>query len=451
MTVVSPKLKTRSLLAQPYIGLGLILLGGLLLRLWAMRWPPFPIDMIDWIAWGERVLAVGPWNFYDPDVFADYAPGYVYVMGLTAAIKNGLFPDAGVGTYHFLYRLPPVLCDLVTAAVIFNLVVWAGRERQATDDARYGLALLAAASHAFSPAIIFNSAIWGQIDATFTLGMLLALVFALRDRPVAAVISYVIAFLIKPQAISLAPVLGLVLLMRYPWRRWLRAGLAGIAVAYVMCLPFLGINALGGLIALLSRSVETYPYATMFTFNIWSFSAFEYWEKDDLLVIGNLTRRTFGTVLYFVGIVGGAALLWQRLRRTRDDAPTMLLFASLFTMLPVMVLTRMHERYLYPVLPLLLAYAFVQLARDPQSLRGLIGFCCFAVLTLLHTLNLYYVYTFYQYYDEGVPDSNRWFPLIGDNARLWTVLTLLAFATLIALAAWPRRTAPQDDTGKGSV
>ena len=227
----------------------LLLAAGFGIRLVVMRWPPFPIDMNDWIAWGERVLVVGPPNFYAPNIFSDYAPGYVYVMGLTAAIKNGLFPRAGVGTYHFLYRLTPILCDLATAVLIYRVLAREETAERATEAPRSPwhvaapLALLGAGAHLFSPALIFNSAIWGQIDATFTLAMLLSVVLVLRDRPVWAVVSYVIAFMIKPQAISLAPVLGIALLMRYPPRRWLAAGAVGLALGYLISAPFLGLNA----------------------------------------------------------------------------------------------------------------------------------------------------------------------------------------------------------------
>ncbi len=432
------------------IWLVLVLVAGFGVRLWTMRWPPFPIDMGDWIAWGERVLAVGPGNFYSETIFADYAPGYVYVMWLTAAIKNGLLPAAGIGTYHFLYRLTPMLIDLATGALIYNVLA---REETAPDQAivqsgtpprtAAPLALLAAACHVFNPAIIFNSAVWGQIDATFTFGMLLAVVLLARGRAEWAVVSYVVAFMIKPQAISLAPLIGLVLLLRFPPRRWLLAAAAGLALAYVIAAPFLGLNAFWGLYRQLQKSVETYPYTSLFTYNLWAL--YGMWEDDRVPFRLGLSVRSTGTLLYLVGIVCGVALLVRQLRRTRHDLQTYILFATYFTFLPVMVLTRMHERYLYPVLPFLLMVVFVHAIRRSRVVgqRG-VSWCvlgtpfgAYGVLSVLHTLNLYHVYTYYLNYGPGVPRSNTLFYFIDDYAKLWSIVTLLIFAGVgAALVRW---------------
>ncbi len=442
--------------------LGLILIVGLAARFWAMRWPPFPIDMNDWIAWGEHVLRAGPGGFYTDTLFADYAPGYVYVMWLTAAIKHAFLADAGVGTYHFLYRFPPILFDLATTALIFLMIDRIYQEQASqtgeavSQPANVLPAAFAALCYVLTPAIIFNSAIWGQIDASFTFFMLLAVALLLRGSAEGAVASYVIAFLVKPQAISLAPVLGIVLLMRYPMKRWLTAGAIGIILAYSLLLPFFGLNAFGRLITLLSKSVETYPYTSLFTYNLWGIYGF--WKDDTVPIGAGITLRSLGTILYLGGIIYGTVLLVRRLRRTHSDALTIFFFATYFTFLPVMVLTRMHERYLYPVLPFLMIFAFVyrsEVAHEQHlhRIRNLLSvpFLLYLLVMALHTINLYYVYTYYLHYNTGgVDPSNTLFYFIERYAQLWSVLTLLIFF-VIALTApeWslPRheRQPPLDD------
>lgn len=416
--------------------LALLLLAGLIVRLLAMLWPPFPIDMTDWIAWGERMLQVGPSRFYSESVFADYAPGYLYVTWLVAALKNGLLPGTGRAPYEVIYRLIPTGFDLATAVLIARIVA-AGLRRlwpDATELAERA-ALLAAACHVLNPAIIFNSATWGQIDGVFTFFALLALDLLLRGRAEWATCSYVLAFMIKPQSVSLAPLIGLALLLRYPPKRWLWSAAAGLSLAYVLLLPFFGLPAIPRLIALLQGSVETYPYTSLFTYNIWGIYGF--WRDDTVASPWGPTLRTVGTLLYGAGLIyGGAALLW-RLWRSRDDLATVWIGACYFTFLPVMVLTRMHERYLYPVLPLLLVAVFLaQRPALPLTLRRFVlslPFALFAALTILHTLNLYHVYTYYQNYDQGVPRSNTLFYFIDAQPKLWSALTLLIF---VVVAAW---------------
>lgn len=418
--------------------LGLLLVAGFIVRQWAMRWPPFPYDMDLWIYWGERVREVGPRNFYSPDVFADYAPGYIYVMWLTAAIKHAFFPAASEGVYHLLYRLPPIVCDLLVAALIYGVIQREMSKQQPSID-RWWLPLLGAGIHLFNPLVIFNGAIWGQIDATFTFAMLLALVLALRNRPIIAVLVYVIAFLIKPQAIALAPLLAVLLLMRYSWRRWLPAGIAGVALGFVILVPFLGWGSYLSLIALLRKSVDVYPYTSMFSYNLWGISGF--WEDDQARSFLGMSLRSLGTLMYLVGIAYGMALFVYVLRRGYNTVFASFAFATYFIFLPVMVLTRMHERYLYPIFPFLLIFALLCLLQFGVEQRarsiGWLPLGLYVGLSVLHTFNLYQVYTYYIHYDSGgVPRSNTFYFFVERNTELWSILTVAGFVVMAGVPLW---------------
>jgi dolichyl-phosphate-mannose-protein mannosyltransferase len=414
---------------RPSSELVLVLMGGLVVRLWAMQWPPLPQDINAFLFWAERMLQVGPGRFYDPSVFADYAPGYLYVLWLTAAIREALLPDAARAVSIFLIRIVPVLCDLGTAALVFEIVRrWL--ERVNTTRARTWAAF-AAACHAFNPAVVFNSATWSQVDSTFTLLMLAALVLIAADRIEWAAVCYVVAFLIKPQAISLAPLLIIVGLLCYPWRRWLRAGLLGLGLMFVLIVPFFGLQSFAGLIVQLQGSVETYPYTSLFTFNLWGIRGF--WDDDTVPLVAGLSARSIGTLLYLLGLGYGGGLLVRRIRRGGLDTPTLFVFATYFAFLPVMVLTRMHERYLFPVLPLLLVWVFTVKARRRWQVAAMLGY---GALTVLHTINLLYVYWFYLYYPDPVPQSIAAFYSIERGATGLSILTLLLFAITVLGLSW---------------
>ena len=47
-------------------------------------------------AWGQRLASVGPAEFYAPDYFADYPPGYLYVLWVLGEIGAALAPIVGV-------------------------------------------------------------------------------------------------------------------------------------------------------------------------------------------------------------------------------------------------------------------------------------------------------------------------------------------------------------------
>ena len=436
-----------------YKSLGLLLIAGLLVRFWAMRWPPFLIDMNDWIAWGERVLAVGPRHFYSETVFSDYTPGYIYVMWLTAWIKQTFFATASVETYYFLYRLPSILFDLGTTTLIYITVEQAlekrfaqpggptkkrKKEKQNQSQARdYGplVPVLAAACFLFNPAVIFNSATWGQLDASFTFLLFLSLFLLLRGRPEFAIIAYMLAFIVKPQSISLAPLIAVVLLTRYRPLEWAKFSAIGIVVTFIVLFPFFGISAFPRLFALLSKSVETYPYATLYMYNVWSLF-YNFWVSDTTPFILGISARRLSLLLYIAGIVAGVALLVRQLRKTSDQRTTLFFFATYFTFLPVMVLTRMHERYIYPLLPFLVTFAFLyQIQRQPQR-KWKLGafflntpFVVYLIVTVLHAMAIYYVYLYYNHLlnKTSVDQSNIVFYLIEGHVQVWSVIMLTTF------------------------
>lgn len=429
---------------------------ALAVRLWAMRWEPFRIDMGTFIAWAERMRTGGPRNFYAEGVFADYAPGYLYVLDWTARVKQWFFADSGQSTWYWLIRLPPILADVAVTFLIFLIVerTWRG-ERRDEDRSRFPtVATVAAASYALNPAIIWNSAVWGQVDATFTLAMLVSLMLLVRGRPVGAVAVYVVAFLIKPQAAAIAPVLITVLAVRYPPRRWLVAGAVGLGLMFLLLVPFFGLGSFVDLARRLRGSTDTYAYTSLFSYNLWGI--YDFWKPDDAKLFGGLSVRAAGSLLFLLGLGYGIVLLVQELRRTADLTFTTFLFATYFAFMPVMVLTRMHERYLYPVLPFMLIFAMLCQRRSelldaaddahPTAAPTFLSvpLTLYIGLTVLHTMNLYQVYEYYQNYDRGGPPlTNTLFYRIADNAKVWAVLTLFAFTSfMVLLPSWLRSDRP---------
>jgi hypothetical protein len=121
-----------------------------------------------------------------------------------------------------------------------------------------------------------------------------------------------------------------------------------------------------------------------------------------------------------------------------------MLFAVFFSFLPFVVLTRMHERYLFPVLPFLLLFAVACLrssglnASKDSSVRFVaVPAILYACLTVLVTLNLYQVYTYYSSFPQAVPQSNRFFQAVSGAATALSILVVLSFwAFVVLLPFW---------------
>jgi dolichyl-phosphate-mannose-protein mannosyltransferase len=448
-----------------YKFLMLLLIAGFLVRVWAAtHWQPFPIDMNDWIAWGERMRSVGPRAFYSGGIFADYAPGYIYVFGLSAWAKHAFFESSSQETYYFLHRLPPILFDLGIAALIYITVDQARKHKLAQPVATaktkkgkkkakaqprgrdYGrlVPIIAASCFLFSPVTWFNSAAWGQLDSSFTFFMVLSVVFLLRDRPMLAVIAYVLGFFLKPQAVTLAPLLAVYLLMRYTPIDWAKFAAAGIVTAFIVIFPFFGFASFIRLVGVLSKSVEVYPYTSMYMYNVWGVF-YRFWTNDTTTIIAGMPARRIGTLLFLIGVAIGVVLMIREMRKTTDEPKTLYFFATYFTFMPVMVLTRMHERYIFPALPFLLGFAFLyQIGRQRKEKLAAyflnLPFALYVAVTVLHWFALYYVYHYYVALlkKTSVDQSNIFFYFVERWPHLWSLLMLVTFLIFtLSIFKWP--------------
>jgi Gpi18-like mannosyltransferase len=65
---------------------------------------------------------------------------------------------------------------------------------------------------AFNPAIILNSAAWGQMDSVLCILLLIVALYAMEEKWHFALPVYMLSVLVKPQALMLGP-LGLVFII----------------------------------------------------------------------------------------------------------------------------------------------------------------------------------------------------------------------------------------------
>src|SRR5262249_40449574 len=145
----------------------------------------FETDVRTFEAWAISAHDNGLANFYAKTGFADYPPGYFYILGLIGAIWAPFRAhDPTYSLLGVLVKMPAILADLGVGAFLFTL----GRRFAAP-----GIAFGAAALYVFNPAVIFISADWGQVDAISGGLALLAAYFLLKsdDSPVDQVSWYV--------------------------------------------------------------------------------------------------------------------------------------------------------------------------------------------------------------------------------------------------------------------
>jgi Gpi18-like mannosyltransferase len=293
------------------------------------------VDTRDFMAWFQTAAEYGPRTFYTR-TWCDYPPFNIYFFWLFGLLAKSL-SLFGTSFFTYVMKLPPNLFDMATAFLIFVFV------RKRLD---FNMALLATALYAFNPAVLFNVAIWGQFDAIYSFLLVLSLMLALASKPELSVVAFTLGLLTKPQGIALLPLIAFLLFKKNGWRRLITSILAGAATIFVVIIPFEWSNPVTFLSNIYFGAYSGYAYTSINAFNMWALGGL--WMPDgNLFILGWIL---FGALVAFTFYV-----LHRRFNASGEllalFSAFMLLFG--FFMLP----TRIHERYLFPAISMLVLLA----------------------------------------------------------------------------------------------
>jgi len=411
------------------LALGGLLVLGLLLRLAFIGADGFKNDVSTFESWSLTLAAHPLHEFFANAGFADYPPGYFFVLWFVGhAYKLLVHSDPTYGLLKIAVKLPGIVMDLADTVLIYAIV---------RRFASVAWAFAAAAAFAFNPAAIFISAYWGQVDsvaAAFTLGSLLLLLDSERRSGRAATMAIVGAWLllaysvlIKPPAVVIGPLyLAYIFTTDDRALRLLRAkatalGLfASFALAYAAAFAFnLNPNPLAEFAWLLGRysyASGVYAFNSVNAFNLYVMGNGHFWSPDATLVPNwSLGGHPVGLPLYAWGIglcLAALGLVVSRFVQRRDSVA--LLEAAMILSLGYFVLaTRMHERYVFNAVLLATPLIFYR--------RRYLYAAAALSLTLLANLaySLYYLHVM-DVHMAGV-DASDLMPLLSRPASLLNV------------------------------
>lgn len=347
---------------------------GLFIRLMFSSVPGFKFDVDTWFSWAQRLNEVGYMNFYSDSVWTGYPPGFLYVLSFLGLIRNILqITDA---QFYILLKLPAILAEIAIALLAYRII-----------PAKYELwKKIALVFILFNPAFIFNSSIFGQFDGLFSLILLLTIYFLVKNKFYSASFFWGLAFLLKPQAVLILPFFLFYFLKNYSLRRVALMSLISIITVIIGFFPFFPKNFIFGPISLIINLLDYYPYTSIFAYNIWGIQGF--WIKDSILFL-NITYQNWGYLIFIFYLVFVSILGIKRKLSFYS-------IAALFSLGSFFLITRMHERYLYPSLIFLI---LVSSMRKSLTLLILTG-----ILILIHFLDLYYVYIYYNQFYLKLPE-----------------------------------------------
>ncbi|MBR5345103.1 MAG: hypothetical protein IK127_04690 [Clostridia bacterium] len=211
------------------------------------------------IAWGLENLIQQSWPEETIIALTGTANGHVYMNWLEDAVL----------------KLPAILADLGIAWLVGHEAVKRGKGRAFSG--------LLVALVALNPAMILNSACWGQVDSVLAFAIVAVAVFAMRRNWIALMPVYMLAVLYKPQALMLGP-LGLVViiieLVRHPesWWRMVIGTVLAVGVALAVILPFSPNQEWTWIFDKYGETLSSYPYVTVNTANLYYIFDLN-WEK----------------------------------------------------------------------------------------------------------------------------------------------------------------------------
>jgi len=387
-----------------------LILAGFLMRLIFASFPGFHVDTDTFFAWSVRAFDVGLSQFYSKDIWTNYTPGMIYLLYLLGLLKS-LFSMSDQ-FFFFVLKLPSILSDLVLSYFVYKVL----RKAVSEHLALYGLAFCL-----FNPVLIFNSAIWGAFDGFMTLFLFLSIYYLAQKKLILASLFFGISVLVKPQAIAIGPVFVFWLWFTYSSKtivnNLLKLSLPGIAAIFLLSIPFFPSDRLFGFLNLFIQMAQDYKANSLFAYNLWG--VFGFWI-DDSTALGPFSYRTWGILLMAAFWIYFFILFYKK--RISDIYTLAALGFLAFFFLP----TRVHERYLFSAIPFLILISVY--------LKNRILIVCTVLLSLLHTINLYYVYIYYNEFYLKLPKTlyiPGFYETVESYGKVLSIFSTLIFAVII--------------------
>lgn len=350
------------------------------------------------------------WAAYDfvhvyPNAEIDYPPAYIYVLffiGKALPLLNGV-PGAGA----LLLKIPAIIADIVSGIFIYRI---AGKR---TGKAS---AMAISALYLFNPAVFVNSSMWGQTDSILTLIIVLALYYLMEERIAVSTFFFALACMLKWQGFIFLLILLLELIRRMDWKKFVTSAAIGFGIVALIVLPFtLAERDIFWIFRLLASSLGKYSFATVHAFNAFFLMRGDLVEDSTVFLF--LPFRTWSLIFTAV-IVAFVAFLYLK-----SKSPARIFISALVLQSCIFMFTaRMHERYWYPAV-LLLVMAFVY-CRDRRFIPLYIWLSAIVFLNHLAVL----------YCSHYLDDADKWLPYFNAGGFVISIIGLCVVIYLIRVS-----------------
>lgn len=381
------------------LSLGLIVLGGLLLRLFLISNKGYYGDILPIIGWVHGVSKFGiSWLFANyKEAMWFYPPFFSY---LAVFLGRVFHPPVSLE----IIKIPCIISDLFTA-LLFYYLFESGRK-----------ALLAAALWLFNPVTIILSAVWGQLDAIPALFLTAAFVFLAKKRLFLVGMLSALTVLTKLQFAIAVPAIFVIAYLREGFAKGTKAIIAFFITFLVLLLPLVFKGLLSAQIKIARYAIDLYPQVSLNAYNFWNaiFGGKGLEIPDAGLFLELITFKQLGILLFLAFY---ALAIWYLIKEKAKLSSAVL--ALLFIMMALyMFATQMHERYIHPTFIFLTAGFLLD-----KKLR-----LPFFILVVVATLNLLEVLV--KTYPNFHPRIALFIDLNFNTITLLSIINLAVFAYL---------------------
>lgn len=349
-------------------------------------------DVIQYFYWSKDIYDQGLLGFYDRNIANAMRPTYPpvtsYIFYLNAIVHIAVLkifwflnniPIFPSGLIHwlesekgwfFINKIPPIISDL---GIIFLLFQFAKKFDKKT-------AHIPPVLFAFLPPFFYSSSVWGQTDSIYGLFLLCSLFALSSNLLLTSSIFYTISLLTKPTAFFAMLPFGIYWLMKSNILKTLLAFLLTALLLLAIYYPFHPQNQIPWMIRFISHSLGgELNYLVANAFNFWAlFFGFD--NRPDTTLFLGIPIFILGNFIFL--LVSLVCIITILIQRKKIDIKNILLLCSFSAFTAFMFLPRMHERYFYPALLLLLPLTGLD-----KKIRYLT-----IVLSIIHFLNLYHFF-----------------------------------------------------------
>lgn len=289
-------------------------------------------------------------------------------------------------------RFPAILADLFIAIVIYEIVK--SKKSQKT-------ALFSSSLFLFNPSVLYSSSFWGQMDSLNNLFFILALFFILKKKIFWAILCFFASLYIKLSLLFLLPIFFVIVIKMFVHKKSiiLISLFASLALITIATLPISSTPHEWIFDFIKNNAAGEMQNITAFAFNFWWMiympfiqigSPSNTFTFSEIRLTGSPATNTvflgfdlmkWSLVLFSIFQLPLFYKIFQLKQRLTQPKYLFLIFGAT-SMIGFLFLPRMHERYLYPLFPLL------------GILVGIRGKFVYAyiILSLLNAINLYLVW-----------------------------------------------------------